>query len=89
MENLRTNKQLKNAYIRNRFKLHLIREEQDLQQYKNLLNAMAALFYTNHCPQMVQDTFSMWRQAFQQAKAQKKQKPKVPNLAIEKVQQID
>ncbi len=27
MENLRTNKQLKNAYIRTRFKLHLIREE--------------------------------------------------------------
>jgi len=30
------------------FKLAEIREEHDLHKYKNLLNAMAALFFTNH-----------------------------------------
>lgn len=50
MENIRKNPALKNQNIRDQFKLHLIREEQDLHQYKNLLNAMAALFYTNHTP---------------------------------------
>jgi len=48
MENIRGNTGLKNKYIRQMFKLDLIREESDLHQYKNLLNAMAALFYTNH-----------------------------------------
>ena len=49
MENIRNNQALKNPYIRSQFKLDLINTETDLHQYKNLLNAMAALFYTNHC----------------------------------------
>ena len=51
MENIRTNQQLKNQHIRQQFKLNLIREEHDLHQYKNLLNAMAALFYSKNCVQ--------------------------------------
>lgn len=49
MDNICNNQALKNPFIRAQFKLNEIREESDLHQYKNLLNAMAALFYTNHC----------------------------------------
>ncbi len=63
MENILKNPALKNQHVRNQFKLHLIRDEQDLHQYKNLLNAMAALFYTNHTPQDVSKAFSGWRKA--------------------------
>jgi hypothetical protein len=48
MGNLKENPALQNVYIREIFKLKNIRGEQDLQEYKNLLNSMAALFYTNH-----------------------------------------
>ena len=48
MENLKTNQSLKNPYIIKKFKLDVIKIESDLHYYKNLLNAMAALFYTNH-----------------------------------------
>jgi hypothetical protein len=63
MENILKNPALKNQHVRNQFKLHLIRDEQDLHQYKNLLNAMAALFYTNHTPQDMSKAFSGWRKA--------------------------
>ena len=48
MENIKGNAGLKNQHIRKMFKLDLIKEESDLHSYKNLLNAKAALFYTNH-----------------------------------------
>lgn len=46
--NLNSNSNLQNESIKQKFKLNLIKDEEDLHNYKNLLNAMAALFYTNH-----------------------------------------
>ena len=46
--NLNSNSNLQNESIKQKFKLFLIKDEEDLHKYKNLLNAMAALFYTNH-----------------------------------------
>ena len=46
--NLKSNSNLQNESIKQKFKLFLIKDEEDLHNYKNLLNAMAALFYTNH-----------------------------------------
>jgi hypothetical protein len=34
--------------VRGAFRLNNIKVESDLHEYKNLLNAMAALFFTNH-----------------------------------------
>lgn len=51
---------MQNMYIRDQFKLHLIKDEDDLHNYKNLLNAMAALFYTNHKMNDVQHLFKQW-----------------------------
>jgi predicted aconitase len=48
MGNLAGNTLLRNVNLRNKFKLDRIKQESDLQNYKNLLNAMAALFYANH-----------------------------------------
>ena len=48
IDNIRNNHALKNDSVRNQFKLGLIEREEDLHRYKNLLNAMAALFFTNH-----------------------------------------
>ena len=48
--------------MRARFKLQLIEKEEDLHRYKNLLNAMAALFYTNHRMKDVTSFFGQWRQ---------------------------
>jgi hypothetical protein len=64
MENIRGNNFLKNKHIRSTFKLDKIREEDDLHDYKNLLNAMAALFYTNHQMSDVGGAFERWRIAF-------------------------
>ena len=47
--------------MRARFKLQLIEKEEDLHRYQNLLNAMAALFYTNHRMKDVTSLFSEWR----------------------------
>jgi hypothetical protein len=63
MENLRGNPALQNVNIRDNFKLSQIRGEADLQDYRNLLNAMAALFYTNHRIGTVNQLFYQWRQA--------------------------
>ena len=46
--NLSTNQSLQNEYIKQQFKLELIKDEEDLHNYKNLLNAMAAIFFTSH-----------------------------------------
>ena len=81
MDNIRNNAALKNQSIRQRFKLHMIQDESDLHQYKNLLNAMAALFYTNH--NEVKPTFKLWRQAF----LKQKKKVKVPAIDTELVLQ--
>lgn len=58
--NLNSNDALKNETIQKKFKLDLIKDEEDLHKYKNLLNAMAALFYTNHRMVEVQDMFKEW-----------------------------
>ena len=58
--NLNNNDALKNESIKRKFKLDLIKDEEDLHKYKNLLNAMAALFYTNHRMIDVQDMFKEW-----------------------------
>jgi fructose-bisphosphate aldolase class 1 len=81
MENIRGNNCLKNKHIRKMFKLDLIREESDLHQYKNLLNAMAALFYTNHQMTDVGGMFEKWRQVYANLKKQKR--PKIPIIDTE------
>jgi len=63
IENLQGNPSLQNEYIRDQFKLHGITAESDLHNYKNLLNSMAALFYTNHRMNDVTLLFYMWRDA--------------------------
>jgi hypothetical protein len=62
MENLRGNPSLQNAHIKQTFKLGHIRKEKDLEEKKNLLNSMAALFYTNHRMGTVTGMFRMWRE---------------------------
>lgn len=37
-----------NEHIRQRFRLDEINSEEDLHNYKTLLNAMGAIFYTDH-----------------------------------------
>lgn len=46
--NINNNQALQNVSVAQQFKLHLIKDEEDLQNYKNLLNAMAAMFYSGH-----------------------------------------
>ena len=48
IDNIKNNHALRNDQVRSQFKLQLIEREEDLRKYKNLLNAMAALFFTNH-----------------------------------------
>lgn len=63
IENLSGNPALQNEYIKEQFKLGKIRGEEDLHNYKNLLNSMAALFYTNHKMNDVTVLFYMWKEA--------------------------
>jgi len=63
MSNLRENPALQNAYIRDVFHLENIQSEADLQEYKNLLNSMAALFFTNHKMTSISQMFSRWKEA--------------------------
>jgi len=48
IDNIYSSFALKNKDVREAFRLNNIRVESDLHEYKNLLNAMAALFFTNH-----------------------------------------
>ena len=61
IDNIQNNHSLQNESVRARFKLQLIEKEEDLHRYKNLLNAMAALFYTNHRMKDVTSFFGQWR----------------------------
>ncbi len=63
IENLSMNPALKNESVREQFNLDQIGCEEDLHEYKNLLNAMAALFYTNHRMQDVTILFYLWKEA--------------------------
>lgn len=63
IENLSGNPALQNEYIKEQFKLDQIKGEEDLHNYKNLLNSMAALFYTNHRMNDVTLFFYMWKEA--------------------------
>ncbi len=63
MSNLRENPALQNAYIRDVFHLEQIQSETDLQEYKNLLNSMAALFFTNHKMSYISQMFQRWKDA--------------------------
>jgi len=74
IENLGGNPALKNKSIREQFKLDDIKSEEDLHDYKNLLNAMAALFYTNHRMQDVTVLFYLWKEASAAIQASKQQK---------------
>ena len=56
--------------MRAQFKLDQIKDMESLHQYKNLLNAMAALFYTNHRMGDVSSMFAEWRQLTQQKQAE-------------------
>ena len=62
IDNIQNNHSLQNESVRAQFKLQLIEKEEDLHRYKNLLNAMAALFYTNHRMKDVTSFFGLWRQ---------------------------
>ena len=62
IDNIQNNHSLQNESVRAQFKLQLIEKEEDLHRYKNLLNAMAALFYTNHRMKDVTSFFGNWRQ---------------------------
>ena len=63
IENLQGNPALQNRFIQEQFKLDDIKSEGDLHNYKNLLNSMAALFYTNHRMNDVTLLFYMWKEA--------------------------
>ena len=62
IDNIQNNHSLQNESVRAQFKLQLIEKEEDLHRYKNLLNAMAALFYTNHRMKDVTSFFANWKQ---------------------------
>lgn len=86
--NLANNQNLQNEHVKRQFKLDLIKDEEDLHNYKNLLNAMAALFYTNHKMADVQQMFSAWVEAWRArhsgAPPQKKQPLRaVPAIEID------
>jgi len=63
IENIGGNPALQNKFIKEQFKLEKIKDESDLHEYKNLLNSMAALFYTNHRLNDVTVMFYIWREA--------------------------
>lgn len=63
IDNIKNNHALRNEQVRDQFKLQLIEREEDLRKYKNLLNAMAALFFTNHRMKDVMSLFKHWRKA--------------------------
>lgn len=71
---------MQNQSIKDQFKLHLIKDEDDLHNYKNLLNAMAALFYTNHKMNDVQTMFKEWVVLWR-AKS-KHPRPAMPSRAV-------
>lgn len=59
--NLNSNTAFQNESIKQQFKLELIKDEEDLQIYKNLLNAMAAFFFTSHrMKDSMQTFFAEW-----------------------------
>ena len=80
--NLSSNSNLQNESIKQKFKLHLIKDEEDLHNYKNLLNAMAALFYTNHKMNDIQEGFRQWL-TLSKAKGSNKSKRAVPAIEID------
>jgi hypothetical protein len=61
-ENVTTNEVLTNhEHVREVFKLDAIKDEEDLHNYKNLLNAMGAIYYTDHgMKSSLQGFFSAW-----------------------------
>ena len=60
--NVTTNEVLTNhEHVREVFKLDAIKDEEDLHNYKNLLNAMGAIYYTDHgMKSSLQGFFSAW-----------------------------
>ena len=63
IENIGGNPALQNVYVREKFQLEKIKKEEDLHNYKNLLNSMAALFYTNHKMNEVTLLFYVWKES--------------------------
>ena len=60
IDNVNTSFALKNQDVRGAFRLNNIKVESDLHEYKNLLNAMAALFFTNHSMSTLSTIFKQW-----------------------------
>ena len=75
-----------NEHIRQVFKLDQIKDEEDLHNYKNLLNAMGAIFYTDHgMKEMRQRYFMAWLQLLKSGKKVVKKEPSraVPAIQID------
>ena len=81
--NLTQNQNLQNQSVIEKFKLHQIKGEEDLHNYKNLLNAMAALFYTNHKMVDVQTMFKEWVTLWKKNKNGPKKLRAVPAIEID------
>lgn len=61
----------------------MIKDEEDLHNYKNLLNAMAALFYTNHKASDVQVMFKEWLRVYREKPKVKGASRAVPAIEID------
>ena len=61
----------------------MIKGEEDLHNYKNLLNAMAALFYTNHKMVDVQGMFKEWISLWKKNKNAIKKPRAIPEIDTE------
>ena len=72
-----------NEHIRQLFKLEQIKDEEDLHNYKNLLHAMGAIFYTDHGMKALRaKMFQAWMQAMKQ-KLKKEPSRAVPAIQID------
>jgi hypothetical protein len=58
--------ELQNENIIRLFKLDQIQLEDKESEYKNLLRAMAALYFSNRYIKMIQPLFNIWREKFQE-----------------------
>ena len=73
--NVTTNEVLTNhEHIRQVFKLDQIKDEEDLHNYKNLLNAMGAIYFTDHGMKgKVANAFSAWLELARNKSSMKKE----------------
>lgn len=85
--NVTTNEVLTNhEHVRHVFKLDQIKDEEDLHNYKNLLNAMGAIYYTDHGMKgRLAGAFSAWLQLARSHRGNMKKEPSraVPDIQID------